>query len=43
MRLKTAYIKRNGLAGAMVWSLDGDDANGTLVDTIHRGLRGGGG
>jgi chitinase len=43
MHLKTAYIKRNGLAGAMVWSLDGDDANGTLVDTIHRGLRGGGG
>jgi chitinase len=43
MRLKTAYIKRKGLAGAMVWSLDGDDANGTLVDTIHRGLRGGGG
>jgi chitinase len=40
MRLKTAYIKRRGLGGAMVWSLDGDDANGTLVDAIHRGLRG---
>jgi chitinase len=39
MRLKTAYVKRRGLGGAMVWSLDGDDANGTLVDTIHRGLR----
>jgi len=40
MRLKTAYIKRKGLGGAMVWSLDGDDANGTLIDAIHRGLRG---
>jgi chitinase len=39
MRLKTAYIKRRGLGGAMVWSLDGDDANGTLIDTIHQGLR----
>jgi GH18 family chitinase len=38
MRLKT-YIKRRELGGAMVWSPDGDDANGTLVDTIHRGLR----
>jgi len=40
MRLKTAYIKRKGLGGAMVWSLDGDDANGALIDAIHRGLRG---
>jgi hypothetical protein len=24
----------------MVWSLDGDDADGTLIDTIHRSLRG---
>ena len=40
MGLKTAYVKRTGLAGIMAWSLDGDDANGTLVDAIHRGLRG---
>jgi chitinase len=40
MRLKTAYIKRKGLGGAMVWSLDGDDADGSLIDAIHRGLRG---
>jgi chitinase len=40
MRQKTAYIKRKGLGGAMVWSLDGDDADGTLIDAIHRGLRG---
>lgn len=38
MRLKTAYIKRKGLGGAMVWSLDGDDANGSPIDAIHRGL-----
>ena len=37
MRQKTAYIKRKGLGGVMVWSLDGDD--GTLIDAIHRGLR----
>jgi chitinase len=39
MRLKTASIKRKGLGGAMVWSLDGADANGALIDAIHRGLR----
>jgi chitinase len=39
MRLKTAYVKRRGLGGVMMWSLDGDDAEATLVRTIHRGLR----
>jgi chitinase len=39
MRQKTAYIRRTGLGGAMVWSLDGDDADGSLIDAIHRGLR----
>jgi chitinase len=38
MRLKTAYIKHKGLGGAMMWSLDGDDANATLLRTIHSGL-----
>jgi chitinase len=41
MRLKTAFIQRERLGGAMMWSLDGDDANGALVDAIHRGLGGG--
>jgi chitinase len=41
MRLKTAFIRRERLGGAMMWSLDGDDANGALVDAIHRGLSGG--
>jgi len=39
MRLKTAYIKRRGLGGAMVWSLDADTADAELVSAIHAGLR----
>jgi chitinase len=35
---KTRYIRRAGLAGAMVWSLDGDDDNATLTRTISVGL-----
>ncbi|WP_241825179.1 glycoside hydrolase family 18 protein [Micromonospora sp. CB01531] len=35
---KTRYIRRAGLAGAMVWSLDGDDDNATLTRTISLGL-----
>jgi chitinase len=35
---KTLYIRRERLGGAMVWSLDGDDANATLTKTIGRGL-----
>jgi chitinase len=35
---KTAYIRRQGLGGAMVWSLDGDDAHATLTRTIYAGL-----
>jgi chitinase len=41
MRLKTAFIRRERLGGAMMWSLDGDTADGALVDAIHRGLGGG--
>jgi chitinase len=35
---KTAYIRTEGLGGAMVWSLDGDDDNATLTRTISAGL-----
>ena len=35
---KTLYIRANGLGGAMIWSLDGDDDNATLTKTIGLGL-----
>ncbi len=39
LRQKTRYIQRRDLGGAMVWSLDADDAHGTLFRTLDRGLR----
>ncbi|MEF2277404.1 glycosyl hydrolase family 18 protein [Deinococcus sp. YIM 134068] len=36
---KTAYIKQRGLGGAMIWSLDGDDATATLSKAVAAGLR----
>ncbi|GHF39256.1 chitinase [Deinococcus metalli] len=36
---KMAYIKSRGLGGAMAWSLDGDDATGTLARAISNGLK----
>jgi GH18 family chitinase len=30
------YVLANRLGGAMMWSLDGDDAHGTLTATIDR-------
>jgi chitinase len=38
MTLKTAYIRSLGLGGAMFWSLDSDDASGTLVSALYNGL-----
>lgn len=35
---KTAYIRAEGLGGAMVWSLDGDDDNASLTRAISAGL-----
>jgi chitinase len=35
---KAGYITANGLGGAMMWSLDGDDANATLTKALHAGL-----
>ncbi|MGH9209289.1 MAG: glycoside hydrolase family 18 protein [Acidimicrobiales bacterium] len=39
LRQKMAYIRQRGLGGAMIWSLDGDDAQGSLIQAIDRGLR----
>ncbi|MBB5873046.1 chitinase [Allocatelliglobosispora scoriae] len=36
---KMRYIKANGLGGAMAWSLDADDEQGSLMRAIERGLR----
>jgi chitinase len=35
---KTAYIRAKGLGGAMIWSLDGDDAQGSLTRAVSAGL-----
>ncbi|HLI70195.1 MAG TPA: glycosyl hydrolase family 18 protein [Ktedonobacteraceae bacterium] len=37
---KTAYIKSNGLAGAMMFSLDAEDSGDTLLNAIAGGLTG---
>lgn len=37
---KTAYIKSNGMAGAMMFSLDAEDAGDTLLNAIAGGLTG---
>jgi chitinase len=36
---KMLYVRLRGYGGAMVWSLDGDDASGTLTKTIDVTLR----
>ncbi|MGW5055281.1 glycoside hydrolase family 18 protein [Actinokineospora sp. NPDC004072] len=40
MNRKARYINSRGLGGAMIWSLDGDTADGELIRALHRGLRG---
>ncbi|BFU46222.1 glycoside hydrolase family 18 protein [Krasilnikovia sp. MM14-A1004] len=35
---KTAYIRGAGLGGAMMWSLDGDDAHASLTRAVAAGL-----
>jgi chitinase len=36
---KAEYAKWNGLAGVMAWALDNDDAQGSLVKALDKGLR----
>ncbi|GAA2610263.1 hypothetical protein GCM10010399_46390 [Dactylosporangium fulvum] len=36
---KSLFIRLSGYGGAMMWSLDADDANGTLTKTIYATLR----
>lgn len=38
LRAKTEYVQDRGLGGAMVWSLDGDTADGEAIRAIDRGL-----
>ncbi|GGS47421.1 glycoside hydrolase family 18 protein [Actinokineospora fastidiosa] len=39
MRRKARFISDNRLGGAMIWSLDGDTADGELIRALHSGLR----
>lgn len=36
---KMSYAKSQGLGGAFAWSLDGDDASGTLLNAMRAGLQ----
>ncbi len=36
---KMAYVKAQGLGGAFFWEFSGDDAQGTLVNSIGNGLK----
>jgi chitinase len=38
LAIKTQYVKTMRLGGVMYWSLDGDDASGTLATAIYNGL-----
>lgn len=40
LRTKARYVRDQRLGGAMIWSLDGDTANGELTTAIDRGLNG---
>ncbi|MDS1270493.1 glycosyl hydrolase family 18 protein [Lipingzhangella sp. LS1_29] len=37
---KAAWVRDAGLSGAMVWSLDGDNADGALMTALHEELNG---
>jgi len=40
LKIKCGYIKANGLRGAMYWDYDGDDADGSLRETVAREILG---
>lgn len=40
MRQKVAWAREQGLGGIMAWSLDGDDAQGSLMAAIDDALDG---
>jgi chitinase len=35
LRYKAEYVNESSLGGAMVWDLSGDDAEDTLLQTLH--------
>lgn len=35
---KLDFVKERGLSGVMFWELSGDDAENTLLETLHRQL-----
>jgi chitinase len=37
---KTGWAVDNGLGGVMIWSIDGDDAGGSLIDAVDTALGG---
>jgi chitinase len=39
LRQKARYITQECLGGAMIWSLDGDTANGELIKSLYSALR----
>jgi chitinase len=38
LAMKARYARDNGLGGVMFWEISGDDAQGSLVNAIYRGL-----
>lgn len=34
---KVGYVEQRGLGGVMIWSLDGDSADGELIQAVHAG------
>ena len=40
MARKTAWAREQGLGGVMIWSIDGDDADGSLMSAVHTALSG---
>jgi chitinase len=38
LRLKAEYVRQNRLGGVMIWEISQDDAKGSLLKALHRGL-----